>query len=76
MDAAGRHGVGTALTSAGERHEWIFDATTHGYLGERDHLVQDTDLGPAGMLTGLSAVLERGVTDDVGDQPDADHVLR
>jgi hypothetical protein len=76
VDAAGRHGVGIAYVQDGQRYEWIFDADSYAYLGERDYLVQDTTLGPAGMLTGLSAVLERGVTDRAGDLPDARHTVR
>jgi len=75
VDAAGRHGVGVALISDGQRYEWIFDPDSYVFLGERDYLVQDTTLGPAGMLTGLSAVLARGVADEPGDEPDADHLV-
>ena len=75
VDAADRHGVGVALVHDGERSEWVFDPTTYAYLGQRSYLVEDTTLGPAGMLTGLSAVLARGVTDEAGDQPDADQLL-
>jgi hypothetical protein len=75
VDAADRHGIGVALVHDGERSEWVFDPTTYAYLGQRSYLVQDTTLGPAGMLTGLSAVLARGVTDGAGDQPDADQLV-
>ncbi|MCW2898401.1 MAG: hypothetical protein JWO67_666 [Streptosporangiaceae bacterium] len=76
VDAVGRHGIGIALVNAGERYEWIFNPTTYTYLGERDYLVEDTTAGPAGMLTGLSAVLERGVADHTGQIPDANHIIR
>lgn len=76
VDAAGRHGVGIAIVSAGQRFEWIFDPHDYAYLGERDYLVEDTTLGPAGMLFGISAVLERGITDEAGDRPDAQHTVR
>ena len=75
VDAAGRHGVGVAAVMEGQRREWIFDPATYAYLGERSYLVQDTTLGPAGMLIGTSAVLARGVTDDAGDTPDADQMV-
>lgn len=69
-DAAGRHGEAIAYVSNGERTEYIFDATTHLYLGERSYLVKDTAQGKAGMLTGTTAVLSRGVVDKIGTEPD------
>jgi hypothetical protein len=71
VDAAGRHGVAVARTdNFGERREWIFDARTFDYLGERSYLVRDTDAGKAGMLTGTTAVLQRAVVDQPGDLPE------
>jgi len=70
VDAAGRHGVAVGrVDPRGERHEWIFDARTFEFLGERSYLVRDTDLGKAGMLTGTTAVLKRGVVDKIGQTP-------
>ncbi|GAB1691155.1 CU044_5270 family protein [Krasilnikovia sp. M28-CT-15] len=70
VDAQGRHGVAIARTEeSGERREWIFSATTLEYLGERSYLVRDTRTGKAGMLTGTTAVLERGVVQKQGDLP-------
>lgn len=70
VDAEGRHGVAVARTDEqGERQEWIFDPTTFEYLGERSYLVRDTQTGTAGMLTGTSAVLERGVVGERGALP-------
>ena len=70
VDAAGRHGVAVARTDeAGERREWIFNATTFEYLGERSYLVRDTPTGKAGMLTGTTAILERGVVRRKGELP-------
>jgi hypothetical protein len=71
VDAAGRHGIALARTSDGERTEWIFDKTTFSFLGERSYLVQNTSAGKAGMLTGSTAVLARGVVDKAGALPDS-----
>jgi hypothetical protein len=69
VDAAGRHGFGVAHVSQGERSEWIFDSRTMQYLGEREYLVEDTPGGKAGMLTGTTAVITRGVVDKAGSLP-------
>ncbi|GIM89943.1 CU044_5270 family protein [Paractinoplanes toevensis] len=70
VDAAGRHGVAVARTDEfGERREWIFNPVTFEYLGERSYLVRDTSTGKAGMLTGTTAVLERGVVHRKGEHP-------
>jgi len=70
VDAAGRHGVAVGRTDQkGERHVWIFDARTFAFLGERSYLVKDMEWGKAGMLTGTTAVLKRGVVDKVGQLP-------
>jgi hypothetical protein len=69
-DAAGRHGVAVAFTDKfGERREWIFDPETFDYLGERSYLVRDSEIGPKGMLTATTAVLQRGVVDKTGRLP-------
>ncbi|MFI7545747.1 CU044_5270 family protein [Actinoplanes sp. NPDC049599] len=71
VDAEGRHGVAVARTDEfGEREEWIFDARTFAYLGERSYLVRDTEDGKAGMLTATTAVLARGVVRAAGDLPE------
>ncbi|GAA4314091.1 hypothetical protein GCM10023162_20310 [Klenkia terrae] len=75
QDAAGRAGIGVALVRNGQRHEWIFDAGTHSYLGAREYLVADGPMGPAGTLTGLTAVLARGVADSAGTVPDAEDLV-
>lgn len=72
VDAAGRHGVAIAYESLGERTEYIFDKSTHTYLGERSYLVKDTSAGKAGQLTGISAVFDRGVVDKTGQVPSGD----
>ncbi|WTP83684.1 CU044_5270 family protein [Streptomyces sp. NBC_00178] len=69
VDAAGRHGEALAFESLGERSEYIFDRATHTYLGERSYLVKAGDAGKAGQLTGITAVLDRGVADKTGQVP-------
>jgi hypothetical protein len=71
VDAAGRHGVAVAHTDDGERTEYIFDKTTHTYLGERSYLVRNTAEGKAGMLTSSTAVLARAIVDKAGLIPAA-----
>lgn len=69
-DAAGRDGIGIALTdSTGERDEWIFSRTAYEYLGERDYQVRTTVNAKAGTLIGLSAVLARGVAGSAEGPP-------
>ncbi|MER6442276.1 CU044_5270 family protein [Streptomyces sp. NPDC001185] len=68
-DAAGRHGEAIAHVAGGERTEYIFDRSTHLFLGERSYLIKDTPEGKAGMLTGTSAVLSRAVVNKIGDLP-------
>jgi hypothetical protein len=71
VDAAGRHGIAVGRTDQhGERREWIFDPATFDYLGERSYLVRDNPaIGAKGMLTGTTAVLQRGVVDKPGQLP-------
>jgi hypothetical protein len=69
VDAAGRHGEALAFESLNERSEYIFDKTTHTYLGERSYLVKAGKAGKAGQLTGITAVLDRGVADKIGQVP-------
>jgi hypothetical protein len=69
-DAAGRAGIGIALTDdTGERYEWIFSKTSYEYLGERDYQARTTVNAKAGTLIGLSAILARGVADSAGGAP-------
>jgi hypothetical protein len=71
VDAVGRHGVALGRTDkVGERREWIFDPQTLEFLGERAYLVRDTEVGKAGMLTGTTAILQRGVVNKPGDLPE------
>ncbi|WP_418957627.1 CU044_5270 family protein [Streptomyces tritici] len=68
-DAAGRTGVTVARTAHGEQKQWIFDRSTYAYLGERTVLVATTDAGPAGTVTGTSAVLATAAADRAGEAP-------
>lgn len=69
VDGAGRHGVAVAYEDQGERREWIFDRRTLVYLGQRNYLVEDTPMGKAGTITGITAVLQRAVVDRQGQRP-------
>ncbi|MEU8950611.1 hypothetical protein [Streptomyces sp. NPDC048489] len=69
VDAANRHGQALAFESRSERTEYIFDKTTHTYLGERSYLVKDTAAGKAGHLTGISAILSPGIANRAGQVP-------
>ena len=73
VDAAGRHGIAIARedTRLGLRTEWIFDASTLGYLGERSVLSRDSAMGEAGTVFDTRAVLERAVVDRSGQEPGA-----
>lgn len=70
-DAAGRRGTGLAFDDpgAGLRHVWVVDETASAYLGASDYLLGDTTAGAAGLRTGSSAVLARGVADAAGAAP-------
>ncbi|MFF4572066.1 CU044_5270 family protein [Streptomyces sp. NPDC001410] len=73
VDGAGRHGVGIARQDPGNptMEEWIFDAKTHAFLGERE--VATGDLPKAGikkgMVLGSASVLRRDVVDSAGQRP-------
>jgi hypothetical protein len=68
VDAVGRAGVALAFhdTVDGSRSEWIFDAKTLAYLGERDVQVEAKDGRPAGAVNGTTAVLVVAVVDQAG----------
>lgn len=69
VDAAGREGVAVARTARGQQTQWIFDRTTHAFLGERTVLTASGAAGPAGTVTGSSAVLARAAVDRPGEVP-------
>ncbi|WP_440081563.1 CU044_5270 family protein [Streptosporangium sp. LJ11] len=65
-DAAGREGVAVAMANklGGVRHEYIFDSTTHLYLGERVVATDAARAGaPEGTLLTSTAQLKVEVTD-------------
>ncbi|GAA2229997.1 hypothetical protein GCM10010232_15350 [Streptomyces amakusaensis] len=69
VDAAGREGVAVARTAHGEQTQWVFDRTSHAFLGERTVLTRDGDAGPAGTVVGTSAILTRAAVDRAGLLP-------
>lgn len=71
VDAVGRHGIAIAREDArhGTRTEWIFDARTLDYLGERTVFSRDTERARAGTVSESAAVLERAVVDKRGWEP-------
>jgi hypothetical protein len=68
VDAIGRHGVALALQDAvdGSRSEWIFDAKTFAYLGERNVQVEPKEGRQAGAINSSTAVLAVAVVDEAG----------
>ncbi|MEV4758141.1 CU044_5270 family protein [Micromonospora sp. NPDC049559] len=72
-DAAGRTGVAVARLdeTSGRRTEWIFDAKTFTYLGERNVQVRanggDAGLITPGTVTFTSAILVREAVDQLPD---------
>ncbi|MFE2727560.1 CU044_5270 family protein [Kitasatospora sp. NPDC059327] len=69
VDALGRHGVAVAREDGTVRSEWIFDRTGYEFLGEREVLLRDSDLGPKGMVVQHTAVQQRAVVDKPGELP-------
>ncbi|WP_372405589.1 CU044_5270 family protein [Streptomyces luteireticuli] len=69
VDAAGREGVAVARTARGQQTQWIFDRSTHAFLGERTVLTASGGAGPAGTVVGSSAVLTRAAVDRAGELP-------
>ncbi|MGW2709719.1 CU044_5270 family protein [Streptomyces sp. NPDC001356] len=75
VDAVGRHGVAVARLdeTSGEREEWIFDRTTHVFLGQRSVQVKRgrgaEELVKPGTVLFTSAVLQRAIVDDVKQVP-------
>ncbi|MDV9169653.1 CU044_5270 family protein [Streptomyces sp. W16] len=71
VDAAGRPGVAIARTDPDNplRDEWIFDAKTHEFLGEREVATKDNGDVKKGTVTANTAVLRRAIVDKAGERP-------
>ncbi|MFB7827322.1 CU044_5270 family protein [Streptomyces hydrogenans] len=69
VDAAGRGGVAVARVHDGERSEWIFDAATARYLGERTVLTEAGPWGGSGTVVTSVAVVGHGIVDEAGRLP-------
>ncbi|MFF1544684.1 CU044_5270 family protein [Streptomyces sp. NPDC058291] len=71
VDAVGRHGIAIAREDVahGTRTEWIFDARSLDYLGQRTVFSRDTEQAKAGTVFDTTAVLERAVVDKRGLEP-------
>ncbi|WP_344599659.1 CU044_5270 family protein [Streptomyces glaucus] len=71
VDAAGRRGVAVARQDPDNplRDEWIFDARTHEFLGERTVATEDHAGLRKGAVTSNTAVLRRAVVDEPGERP-------
>ncbi|MBK3578166.1 CU044_5270 family protein [Streptomyces sp. MBT65] len=70
-DAVGRPGVAVARTDPDNplRDEWIFDAKTYEFLGEREVATKDNAGAKKGTVTANTAVLRRAVVDRAGERP-------
>lgn len=70
-DATGRPGVAIARTDPYNplRDEWIFDAKTYEFLGEREVATKDNAGVKKGTVTANTAVLRRAVVDKAGERP-------
>ncbi|MEU2655000.1 CU044_5270 family protein [Streptomyces sp. NPDC007325] len=69
VDAAGRRGVAVARAHAGERREWILDASTARLLGERTVLLEDSAWGEAGTEVSSVALVAVAIVDERGRTP-------
>lgn len=71
VDAAGRPGVaiGRDDSDNSTRDEWIFDAKTYEFLGEREVATKDHAGVKKGTVTANTAVLRRAVVDRAGERP-------
>lgn len=70
-DATGRPGVAIARTDPDNplRDEWIFDAKTYEFLGEREVATKDNAGVKKGTVTSNTAVLRRAIVDKAGERP-------
>ncbi|MGW1268412.1 CU044_5270 family protein [Streptomyces sp. NPDC002491] len=71
VDCLGRHGIAIARQDAGAtlRTEWILDAKTYAFLGERRTLTEDRFGMKKGTVLRDTAVVRRAVVDKVGERP-------
>ncbi|MGP4083988.1 CU044_5270 family protein, partial [Streptomyces sp. KR55] len=71
VDAVGRRGVAITREDPDNpsRDEWIFDARTHEFLGERSVATEDYSNIEEGTVTSNTAVLRRAVVDRPGERP-------
>ncbi|MFG2782860.1 CU044_5270 family protein [Streptomyces prunicolor] len=71
VDAVGRPGVAIARTDPDNplRDEWIFDAKTYEFLGEREVATKDNAGVKKGTVTANTAVLRRAIVDKAGERP-------
>ncbi|MER6783112.1 CU044_5270 family protein [Streptomyces sp. NPDC000658] len=71
VDAIGRRGVGVTRQGTGApiRTEWILDAKTYTFLGQRVTLTEDSHGMKKGTVLSDTAVLRRAVVDKAGDRP-------
>ena len=70
-DATGRPGVAIARNDPYNplRDEWIFDAKTYEFLGEREVATKDNAGVKKGTVTADTAVLRRAIVDKAGERP-------
>jgi hypothetical protein len=70
-DATGRPGVAIARTDPDNplRDEWIFDAKTYEFLGEREVATKDNAGVKKGTVTSNTAVLRRAIVGKAGERP-------
>lgn len=70
-DATGRPGVAIARNDPFNplRDEWIFDAKTYEFLGEREVATKDNAGVKKGTVTADTAVLRRAIVDKAGERP-------
>ncbi|MFC5215684.1 CU044_5270 family protein [Streptomyces coerulescens] len=71
VDAAGRQGVAITRDDPDNptRDEWIFDAKTHEFLGERSVATEDFSDIKRGQVIGNTAILDRAVVDRAAQRP-------
>ncbi|MFF5481466.1 CU044_5270 family protein [Streptomyces sp. NPDC012935] len=71
VDAAGRRGVAITRDDPDNptRDEWIFDAKTFEFLGERSVATEDYSDIKKGRVTSNTAILDRAVVDRAGQRP-------